>query len=55
MEGEHEVGFWHFHHYDGEWYFHEDIESEKQMLMDAHPFDISLNGISLRVGIKFGF
>lgn len=55
MEGEHEDGFWHFHHHEEEWHFHEEYESEQQLLIDAPPFDISLNGISLSVGIKFGF
>lgn len=56
MEGEeHEEGFWHFHHHDEEWHFHEEHENEQQMLMDVPPSNISLNGISLRVGIKFLF
>lgn len=55
MEGEHEEGFWHFHHHEEEWHFHGQNENEQQMIMDVPPFDISLNGISLRIGIKFGF
>jgi opacity protein-like surface antigen len=56
MEGEgHEDGFWHFHHHVEEWHFHEEHENEQQMLMDVPPFDISLNGVSLRIGIKFWF
>jgi opacity protein-like surface antigen len=56
MDGEeHEEGFWHFNHHEEEWHFHEEHENEQQMLMDSPPFDISLNGISLRIGIKFGF
>ncbi|MGB6866056.1 MAG: hypothetical protein WBE11_10230 [Candidatus Aminicenantaceae bacterium] len=55
MEGEHEAGFWHFHHHEEEWHFHEEHENQQEVLMDVPPFDISLNGISLRVGIKFGF
>ena len=54
-EEEHEEGSWHFHHHDEEWHFHEEHENEQQMLMDVPPFNISLNGISLRVGIKFLF
>lgn len=41
--------------YDEEWHFHEEHENEQHTLMDVPSFDISLNGISLRVGIKFGF
>ncbi len=55
MEGEHEEGFWHFHHHDNDWHFHEEHENEQQMLMDVSTFNISLNGISLRIGIKFLF
>lgn len=55
MEGEHEEGFWHFHHHEDEWHFHEEHENEQEILMDVPPFDISLNGISFRIGIKFGF
>lgn len=56
MEGEeHEEGSWHFHHHDEEWHFHEEHENQQEILMDVPPFNISLNGISLRIGIKFGF
>jgi opacity protein-like surface antigen len=52
---EHEEGLWHFHHHEEEWHFHEEHEDAQQMLTDVPPFDLSLNGISLRVGIKFLF
>jgi opacity protein-like surface antigen len=52
---EHEEGFWHFHHHEEEWHFHEEHENGQQILMDVPSFNISLNGISLRIGIKFGF
>lgn len=52
---EHEEGFWHFHHDHGDWYFHEEHEDQTQMMMDTSPFNISLNGFSIRAGIKFGF
>jgi hypothetical protein len=55
MEGEHEAGFWHFHHHEEEWHFHEEHANHQEVLMDVPPFNISLNGISLRIGIKFGF
>jgi len=56
MEGEeHEEGFWHYHHHEGEYYFHESQENQEQMMIDTPPFDISLNGFSIRAGIKFGF
>ncbi len=56
MEGEeHMEGFWHFHHHDNQWHFHEEHENEQHMLIDVPPFDIGLNGISLRIGIKFMF
>ncbi len=56
MEGEaHEDGFWHFHHHDEGWHFHEEHENENLLLEDVPPFNISLNGISLRIGIKFLF
>lgn len=53
--GEHVEGFWHFHYRDEAWHFHEEHESEQQTLYDVAPFDISLNGIALRVGIRFLF
>jgi hypothetical protein len=56
MEGEeHEEGFWHYHHHEGEYHFHESHENQEQMMIDTPPFDISLNGFSIRAGIKFGF
>ncbi|NOR15631.1 MAG: hypothetical protein GQ544_08005, partial [Candidatus Aminicenantes bacterium] len=55
MEDVNQEGFWHFHHHEADWHFHEEYENAQQMLTDVPPFNISLNGISLRVGIKFGF
>ena len=56
LEGEqHEDGFWHFHHHQDKWYFHEEHEDEMQMLLDSSSFNISLNGFSIRAGIKFSF
>ena len=56
MEGEeHEEGFWHYNHSHGEYHFHESHEDQAQMMLDSPPFNISLNGFSLRVGIKFSF
>ncbi len=55
MGGEYEEGFWHFHHHEDDWHFHQEFEEMQPILADVPPFDISLNGISLRVGIKFGF
>ncbi len=56
MEGEeHEEGFWHFNHHEEEWHFHGEHENQQEILMDVPPFNISLNGISLHIGIKFGF
>ncbi len=56
MEGEeHEEGFWHYNHGQGEYHFHESHEDQTQMMIDSPPYNISLNGFSLRVGIKFKF
>ncbi len=56
MEGEeHEEGFWHYNHGQGEYHFHEFHEDQAQMMIDSPPYNISLNGFSLRVGIKFRF
>ncbi len=56
LEGEeHEEGFWHYHHGHGEYHFHGDHEDQAQMILDSPPFNISLNGFSLRAGIKFSF
>lgn len=56
MEGEeHEEGFWHYNHGQGEYHFHESHEDQAQMMIDSPPYSISLNGFSLRVGIKFRF
>jgi hypothetical protein len=56
MEGEeHEEGFWHYNHDHGEYHFHEAHEDQAQMRLDSPPFNISLNGFSMRVGIKFSF
>ncbi len=52
---DHEEGFWHFHHGQGDYHFHGSEEDEGQMFLDSSPFDISLNGFSLRAGIKFKF
>jgi len=52
---EHVEGFWHHHHGHGEYHFHESHEEQEQMMEDNTPFNISLNGFSLRAGIKFGF
>lgn len=55
-EGEegHEEGFWHYHHGHEEWHFHH-IYEEGQMMDDVSPFNISLNGFSLRFGVQFLF
>ncbi|MHA2062148.1 MAG: hypothetical protein ACW963_07665 [Candidatus Sifarchaeia archaeon] len=56
LEGEqHEDGFWHFHHQHEEWHFHEEHEDEIQVLEDSSPFNISLNGFSIRAEVRFGF
>jgi hypothetical protein len=56
MEGEeHEEGFWHYNHDYGEYHFHESHEDQAQMMLDSPAFNISLNGFSLRAGIKFSF
>lgn len=56
MEGEeNEEGFWHYNHDYGEYHFHGDYEDQAQMMLDSPPFNISLNGFSLRAGIKFSF
>jgi hypothetical protein len=56
MEGEeHEEGFWHYNHDHGEYHFHESHEDQAQMMLDSPAFNISLNGFSLRAGIKFSF
>jgi len=52
---EHQEGFWHYHHHHEEWHFHEEHEDQEQMMMDSSNFNISLNGFSLRAGIKFSF
>lgn len=53
--GEHMEGFWHLHHGLGEWHFHEEHEDQTQVMDDTSPFNINLNGFSIRAGIKFGF
>lgn len=52
---EHQEGFWHYHHHHEEWHFHEEHENDEQMITDSSNFNISLNGFSLRAGIKFKF
>lgn len=52
---ENEEGFWLYHHSQGEYHFHESHEDLELMMEDNAPFNISLNGFSLRMGIKFGF
>ncbi len=54
-ENEHEEGSWHLHHDDDEYHFHDTYEISEQMMRDSSPFNIRLNGFSLRAGIKFGF
>lgn len=55
MEGEgHQEGFWHYQHSQGEYHFHESDQDQDQM-MDTAPYSISLNGFSIRAGIKFMF
>lgn len=53
--GEYVEGFWHFHHGHGEWHFHEEHEDLLQMSAENSPFNISLNGFSIRAGIRFSF
>ena len=56
MEGEgHEEGFWHYHHHQEEYHFHESHEDQEQIMIDSPFYNISLNGFSIRAGIKFGF
>jgi len=56
MEGEeHEEGFWHYNHGQEEYHFHNSYEDQAQMMIDSPPYNISLNGFSLRAGIKFRF
>lgn len=55
MGGQHEDGFWHFNHHQDDWHFHEEHEDEIHMLNDSSPFNISLNGFSIRAGVKFSF
>lgn len=50
----HEEGFWHYHHGHEEWHFHY-IYEEGQMMDNASLFNISLNGFSLRFGVRFLF
>ncbi len=54
-DNEHEEGAWHFHHDEGEYHFHDYYEDPEQMMNNPSPFNIRLNGFSLRMGIKFGF
>ncbi len=53
--GGQEEGFWHYNHSQGEYHFHNYYEDQAQMMIDSPPYDISLNGFSLRAGIKFRF
>jgi len=53
--GGQEEGFWHYNHDQGEYHFHGSQEDHAQMMVDSPPFNISLNGFSLRAGIKFRF
>ena len=54
-ENSHEEGYWHLHHHENEYHFHETQDMTEQMMRDSSPFNIRLNGFSLRAGIKFGF
>ncbi len=53
--GGQEEGFWHYNHSQGEYHFHNSYEDQAQMMIDSPPYNISLNGFSLRAGIKFRF
>jgi len=53
--GGQEEGFWHYNHDQGEYHFHGSQEDPAQMMIDCPPYNISLNGFSLRAGIKFRF
>jgi hypothetical protein len=53
--GGQEEGFWHYNHSQGEYHFHESHEDQAQMMIDSPSYNISLNGFSLRAGIKFKF
>lgn len=53
--GEQMMGFWHYNSDLGEYHFHQEGESFDQMMMDSPSYNIDLNGISLRAGIKFSF
>jgi len=53
--GGQEEGFWHYNHSMGEYHFHESYEDQAQMMTDSPLYNISLNGFSLRAGIKFRF
>ncbi len=54
-DGGQEEGFWHYNHSQGEYHFHNSYEDQAQMMIDSPPYNISLNGFSLRAGIKFRF
>jgi hypothetical protein len=53
--GEHEQGFWHYHHHEGDYHFHESHEDQVIMTEEGSGFNIRLSGFSLRAGISFRF
>ncbi len=56
MDGEeHEEGFWHHNYQMEEYHFYSSNQGNEQMHRDLQSFNISLNGLSLRAGIKFRF
>jgi len=54
-QGHYMDGFWYFDQRDGRFHFHEDDGLREEFMKDLPPFDISLNGFSLRAGLRFGF
>ncbi len=48
-------GFWYFNQGDGGFRFHADDGHMEEFRRNLPPFDIKLNGFSLRIGMKFGF
>ena len=55
MNGEqHQDGLWHYHHQEGEYYFH-GLQEKTEQMMDSLSYNISLNGFSIRAGLRFNF
>jgi hypothetical protein len=48
-------GFWYFNRRDGRYHFRVEDGPMDEFMRNLPPFDISLNGFSMKAGLRFGF